>query len=93
MDEVHGGKMFWRELSSRFQGVQTRILGPRHGKTMEALPPPPQPGTMSLDPISLAQRMLDTIQPGQLRNKKVGSICNYPDIVRGIGANLTVGGG
>ena len=27
MDEVHGGKMFWRQLNSRFRGVQTRILG------------------------------------------------------------------
>ena len=27
MDEVHGGKMFWCKLHSRFRGVQTCILG------------------------------------------------------------------
>ena len=27
MDEVRGGKMFWRKLNSRFRGVRTRTLG------------------------------------------------------------------
>ena len=27
MDEVHGGKMFWRQLNSRFGYGQIRILG------------------------------------------------------------------
>ena len=41
--------------------------GKEKGKNGGCSPPNPQPGTMSLDPISLAHRMLDTTQPGQLQ--------------------------
>ena len=39
MDEVHGGKMFWRQLNSRFRGVQTRILGSCRKRFKPALLP------------------------------------------------------
>ena len=40
------------------------------GKNGGYSPPNPQPGTMSLDPISLAHRTPDTTEPGQLQRFK-----------------------
>ena len=83
MDEVHGiifirfAKVLVRFLCFHFFTYVVHAVSENHfklgtwtgyEKAMGAPPPNPQPGTMSLDPISLACYMLDATQPGQAPN-------------------------
>ena len=53
MDEVRGGKMFWRKSNSRFRGVRTRNLGSYKDSK---LPAGPQLGPQGSRPLQLAHR-------------------------------------